>query len=93
LRFNSKGKQHEIAWNKGCLGEFETAFDGEVEAIADILQYMNRNQIPGDVAIRSDAQAAIARVGHTGTGPGQVRAIRVVKSGQGSPDPRLENVD
>jgi hypothetical protein len=25
LRFNSKGKQHEIAWNKGCLGEFETA--------------------------------------------------------------------
>jgi hypothetical protein len=37
LNSTSKGKQHEVAWNKGCLGEFETAFDGEVEAIADIL--------------------------------------------------------
>jgi hypothetical protein len=41
------------------LGEFETAFDGEVEAIADILEYITRNQIPGDVTIHSDAQAAI----------------------------------
>jgi ribonuclease HI len=32
------------------------------------------------VTIHSDAQAAIARVGHTGTGPGQDRAIRVVKA-------------
>jgi ribonuclease HI len=80
LGFNSKGKQDEIAWNKGCLGEFETAFDGEIEAIADILEYINRNQIPGDVIIHSDAQGAIARVGHTGTGPGQDRAIRVVKA-------------
>jgi hypothetical protein len=32
------------------------------------------------VTIHSDAQAAIAGVGHTGTGPGQDRAIRVVKA-------------
>jgi hypothetical protein len=37
------------------------------------------NQIPGDLTIHSDAQAAIARAGHTGPGPGQDRAIRVVK--------------
>jgi hypothetical protein len=32
------------------------------------------------VTIHSDAQAAIARVAHTGTGPGQDRATRVVKA-------------
>jgi hypothetical protein len=78
LRSNSKGKQHEVAWNKGCLGEFETTFNEEVEEIANILEYITRNQIPGDMTIRSDAQAAIARVAHTGTGPGQDRAVRVV---------------
>jgi hypothetical protein len=36
----------------------------------------------GDLTIHSDAQAAIARVSHTGTGPGQDRAIRVVKAVQ-----------
>jgi hypothetical protein len=60
--------------------EFETAFDGELEAIADILEYIIMNQIPGDITINSDAQAAIARVGHTGIGPGQDRALRVVKA-------------
>jgi hypothetical protein len=69
LRSNSKGKQHEVAWNKGCLGEFETAFDGEVEAITDILEYIMHNQVPGYVTIHSDPQAAIAR--------GQDRAIRI----------------
>jgi ribonuclease HI len=44
------------------------------------LQYVTRNKIAGDVTIHSDAQAAIARVGHTGTGPWQGRAIRVVKA-------------
>jgi hypothetical protein len=83
LEFNSKGKQHEIGWNKGCLWEFETVFDGEVEAIADILEYINRNQILGDVTIHSDAQAATARVGHRGTGRGKDCAIRVVKAVDG----------
>jgi hypothetical protein len=41
---------------------------------------LSRNQIAGDVTIDADAQAAIGRVGHTGTGPGQDRAIRVVKA-------------
>jgi hypothetical protein len=30
------GKEKEIAWDKGCLGEFEIAFDSEVEAIANM---------------------------------------------------------
>jgi hypothetical protein len=36
----------------------------------------------GDLTIHSDAQAAIARVSHTGTEPRQDRAIRVVKAVQ-----------
>jgi hypothetical protein len=70
-------EKKETAWDKGCLGEFEIAFDGEVEAIADILEYVTRNQIAEHVTIHSGAQAAITRVGHTGTRPGQDHAIRV----------------
>jgi hypothetical protein len=51
-----------------------------MEAIANIMEYVVDNEIPGDITIHSDAQAAIARVGHTGPGPGQQRAIRVVKA-------------
>jgi ribonuclease HI len=64
------------------LGEFQTGFDGEVEAIPDILEHVTRNQIVGDVTIHSDVQAAITRVCHTGIGPGQDRAIRVVQAVQ-----------
>jgi hypothetical protein len=53
-----------------------------MEAIADIMKYAIDNQIPGDLTIHSDAQAAISRVGHTGTGPGQDRAMRVVQAVQ-----------
>jgi hypothetical protein len=74
----SDRKQAEINSNKGWLGGFETAFDGEVEAVTDILEYITMNQIPG--TINSDARAAIARVGHSGTGPGQDRALRAVKA-------------
>jgi hypothetical protein len=77
--YNDQGKEVELDCNKGSLGEFETAFDGEMEAIADIMEYAIDNQIPGDLTIHSDAQAAISRVGHTGTGPGQDRALRVVR--------------
>jgi ribonuclease HI len=76
-----RGKQVEIDYNNGSLGEFETAFDGEMEAIANIMEYVN-NEIPGDITIHLDSQAVIARVGHTGPGPGQQRAIRVVKAVQ-----------
>jgi hypothetical protein len=31
-RRNNQGKDKELEWHKGCLGEFETAFDGETEA-------------------------------------------------------------
>jgi ribonuclease HI len=68
--------------DKGCLGQYETAFDGEMKAIAYIMELVNQNEIPGDLTIHSDAQAAIARVNHTGSRPGQDRAIRLVKAVQ-----------
>jgi hypothetical protein len=43
--YNSQHKEVELECNKGCLGEFETAFDGEVAAIADIMEYAIDNQI------------------------------------------------
>jgi ribonuclease HI len=72
----------ELVHNTGCMGQYETAFDGEMEAIADIMEFENQKEIPGDLTIHPDAQAAIARVSHSGTGPGQDRAIRVVKAVQ-----------
>jgi hypothetical protein len=44
------------------------------------MEFVIYNEISGDLTIHSDAQAAILRVGHTGIGPGQERAIRVVKA-------------
>jgi hypothetical protein len=32
--------------DKGCVGEFETAFDGEMKAIADLIEYVSDNEIP-----------------------------------------------
>jgi hypothetical protein len=43
--YNKQGKQVELEHNQGCLGEFETAFDGEMEAIADIMDFVDANQI------------------------------------------------
>jgi hypothetical protein len=35
-----KGKQVEVDHNNGSLGEFETAFDRETEAITNIMEYV-----------------------------------------------------
>jgi hypothetical protein len=78
--YNKHGKTVELVHNKGWLGQYETAFEGKMEAIADIMEFVNQNEIPGNLMIHSDAQAASARVSHTGTGPGQDCAIRVVKA-------------
>jgi hypothetical protein len=51
-----------------------------MDAIADIMQFVNQNKIPGNLTIHSDAQAAIAQVSHDSTGLGQDRAIRAVKA-------------
>jgi hypothetical protein len=53
-----------------------------MEAMADIMEFVNQNEIPGDLTIHSDAQAAIAQVSHTGPGPGQDSAIWVVNAVQ-----------
>jgi hypothetical protein len=42
-----------------------------MKAIANIMKYDVDNEIPGDITIHSDAQEAIAQVGHLGPGPGQ----------------------
>jgi hypothetical protein len=73
--YNKQGKTVELVHNKGCLGQYEAEFDGEMEAIANIMEFVNENEIPGDLTIHSGAQAAIARVSNTGTGSGQDRAI------------------
>jgi hypothetical protein len=54
-----KGKQVEVNYNNGSHGEVETAFDGEMEAIANIMEYIVDNKIPGDISIHSEVQAAI----------------------------------
>jgi hypothetical protein len=46
--YNKQGKTLELVHNKGCLGQYETALDGEMEAIADIMEFVNQNEIPGD---------------------------------------------
>jgi ribonuclease HI len=52
------------------------------ETIANIIEFVNKPELPGDLTIHSDAQAAVARVAHKGTGPGQDRETRVVKAVQ-----------
>jgi hypothetical protein len=89
--YNTQGKTVKVIDNNGYLGQYETAIDGEMEAIADIMDFVNQNVIPRDLTIHSDAQAAIARVSHTGTGPGQDRAIRVVQAIQNKEGTRLED--
>jgi hypothetical protein len=44
------------------------------------MEYAIDNQIPGDLTIHSDAQAAISHDGHTETGAGQDQALRVVEA-------------
>jgi hypothetical protein len=82
LVYKDQGKEVQLDYNKGCLGEFETTFDGKIEEMADIIEYAFDNQIPGELTIQSDAQAAICRLGHIGTGPGQDRAPRGVQAVQ-----------
>jgi hypothetical protein len=71
-----------LEWNPGCLGGFETAFDGEIEAFIDLMEWTTDIQIPDELTIHSYEHAAIARVGHTEPSPGQGRAMGVLKSVQ-----------
>jgi hypothetical protein len=54
-RFNDQGKKGELECNQRSLVEFETIFDGEMQAIGNIMEYAMDNQIPGDFTIYSDA--------------------------------------
>jgi hypothetical protein len=55
--YNDQGKEVESDCNTGSLGEFETAFDGEMEAIADVMEYAIDNQIPGHSGIVGNERA------------------------------------
>jgi ribonuclease HI len=70
------------ALTRDALDNTKPRLTAKMEAIADILEFVNKDDIPSDLTIHLDAQVAIARVGHAGTGPGQDRAIRVVKAAQ-----------
>jgi hypothetical protein len=78
--YNDQRKDVELDCNKGFLGEFEATFDGEMEVIADLMEYTIDNHIPGDLTIHSDAHGPMSRIGHTGTGSGQDRGFRVVEA-------------
>jgi hypothetical protein len=38
--YSKQGKTVELVHNQGCLGQYETAFDDEMEAIADIMEFV-----------------------------------------------------
>jgi hypothetical protein len=81
----------ELVHTLGCLGQYETAFDREMEAIGDIMEFVNQNGTPGELTIYSDMHAAIVEVSHTGTGPRQDWAIRIVNDVQKKEGMRLED--
>jgi hypothetical protein len=68
-----------LVHTKGCLGQYETTFDTEMETIADIMELGYQNQILGDLMINPDVEVTIAEVIHTSTGPGQDNVKWVVK--------------
>jgi hypothetical protein len=53
-----------------------------MEIIVNIKNYVNDNQIPGDLTIYSDAQGAILHVGHAGREPRQDCTIRAMEAVQ-----------
>jgi ribonuclease HI len=70
----------EIDSGSGSLGPFCTAFDGEVAAIENGISALLRCRQPfKHVTVHSDSTAAIARVQHNKRGPGQSRAVKVIR--------------
>jgi ribonuclease HI len=70
----------EIDSGSGSLGPFCTAFDGEVAAIENGISALLRCRQPfNHVTVHSDSTAAIARVQHNKRGPGQSRAVKVIR--------------
>jgi ribonuclease HI len=70
----------EIDSGSRSLGPFCTAFDGEVAAIENGISALLRCRQPfNHVTVHSDSTAAIARVQHNKRGPGQSRAVKVIR--------------
>jgi ribonuclease HI len=64
----------------GSLGPFCTAFDVGVAAIENGISALLRCRQPfNHVTVHSDSTAAIARVQHNKRGPGQSRAVKVIR--------------
>jgi ribonuclease HI len=70
----------EIDSGSGSLGPFRMVFDGEVAAIENGISGLLRCRQPfKHVTVHSDSTAVIARVQHNTRGPGQSRAVEVIR--------------
>jgi hypothetical protein len=58
--YNKHWKTFEPIHIKGCLGQYKTMFDSEMLAIANMMGFVNQNEIRGNRTISSDAQVVIA---------------------------------
>jgi ribonuclease HI len=77
---DAAGGGEALAQDHKSLGPqaIQTAYDAEVSAIEGaIFWFLNNRNVSRSLVVHSDSTSAIARVGHTGAGPGQEHAIRV----------------
>jgi hypothetical protein len=75
---DAKGEGEALAQDSKSLGPIQTAYDAEVSAIEGaIFWFLNNRNAGGSLLVHSDSTSAIARVRHTGAGPGQEHAVRI----------------
>jgi ribonuclease HI len=67
---DDKGEGPPLAQGARNLGDQQTAFDGEVKAIKQVVDWF-QGVDQRHMTIHSDSTSAIARASHTATGPGQ----------------------
>ena len=77
----NKGTGPVIAQGSTTLGNRQTAFDAEVAAIEAVVEWYQHQALGHDsfrhTVIHSDSTSAIARMCHSGAGPGQGPATNV----------------
>ena len=68
-----------IAQGSRTLGNRQVAFDAEVAAIEAVVDWYQRQSSFHHIIIHSDSTSAIARMCHSGAGPGQGPASNVCR--------------